>query len=166
MQVFHSSLQQACSDEANELLVLGNSLVLNLESFPELNWLTSYFTTLQSLQMERDRISYDIKAIEQEGTVYREQWIEPYTKTKNGKQYTYHQMRWLTGEYKKSGQPKIKTKHLSNRALGEVRAAIERGRQVAALEQERQHVDEQISRLKHLVRGIGKRIERQTITHS
>ncbi|MEP1080006.1 hypothetical protein NDI52_32080, partial [Leptolyngbya sp. PL-A3] len=36
MQVFHSSLQQAFSDEANELLVLGNSLVLNLESFPEL----------------------------------------------------------------------------------------------------------------------------------
>jgi len=161
MQVFHSALQQAYSNELDELLVLGNSLVLNLDNFPELDWLTDYFAVLNSLQMERDRISADIRAIEQEGEVYHDQWIEPYTKTKKGKQYTYHQVRWLTGEYKKSGQPKVKTKHLSHRAVGEVRAAIERGHQVVALERERQQVDEQIARLKHLVRSIGKRVKRQ-----
>jgi len=161
MQVFHSALQQVPSSELDELLVLGNSLVLDLDNFPELEWLTDYFAALNSFQKERDRICADIRAIEQEGEVYHDQWIEPYTKTKNGKQYTYYQVRWLTGEYKKSGQPKVKTKHLSHRAVGEVRAAIERGHQVVALEREQQQVDAQIARLKHLVRGIGKRIKRQ-----
>lgn len=98
MQVFHSALQQFPSNELDEPLFLGNSLVLNLDDFPELNWLTDYFAALHSLQTERDRITADIRAIEQEGEVYHDQWIEPYTKTKNGKQYTYHQVRWLTGE--------------------------------------------------------------------
>lgn len=161
MQVFHPALQQVPSSELDEPLVLGNSLVLDLDRFPELNWLTNYFAALNSLQAERDRITQDIRAIKREGEVYHEQWIEPYTKTKNGKQYTYYQVRWLTGEYKQSGQPKVKTKHLSPRAVGEVRAAIERGHQVTTLERERQQVDERIARLKHLVRGIGKRVKRQ-----
>ncbi|MBD2153099.1 hypothetical protein [Leptolyngbya sp. FACHB-16] len=161
MQVFHPDLQQTPSNELDELLVLGNSLVLNLDNFPELEWLTDYFAALHSLQVERDRITQDIKAIEQEGEVYHDQWIEPYTKTKNGKQYTYYQVRWLTGEYKASGQPKVKTKHLSYREVGEVKGAIDRAHQVLALEQDRQEVEEQIARLKRTVRAIVRRIQHQ-----
>ncbi|MEP1080203.1 hypothetical protein NDI52_33110 [Leptolyngbya sp. PL-A3] len=159
MQTFHASLQQASSNGANAPLVLGKSLVLDLGNFPELNWLPDYLAALHSLQVERDRITADISAIEQEGDIYRNQWIEPYTKTKNGKPYTYYQVRWLTGEYKKSGQPKVKTQHLSHKAVGEARAAIARGHQVMALERERQHVDEQIARLRQFVQGIGRRMK-------
>lgn len=35
---------------------------------------------------------------------------------------------------KKSGQPKVKAKHLSHRAVGEVRAAISQGHRLKALE--------------------------------
>jgi hypothetical protein len=165
MQVFHPALPQVLPNELDDPLVLGNSLVLNLDNFPELDWLTDYFAALHSLQVEHDRITQDIKAIEQEGEVYHDQWIEPYTKTKNGKQYTYYQVRWLTGEYKKSGQPRVKTKHLSPRAFGEVRGAIERGHQVVALKREQQQVDEQMARLKHLVRGLGRRIKQLHSLH-
>lgn len=140
--------------------VLGTSTALNLEEFPELNWLSAYLTTLTALQSECDRLHRSIQVITAEGDVYRNCWVEPYTKTKNGKDYTYHQLRWLTGERKKSGQPKVKTKHLSHRVVGEVRAAIARGEQIAALEQQQEQVEVQLSRLKQIVRGTGRRLER------
>jgi hypothetical protein len=73
--------------------VLGKTIVLNFEHFPELHWLCDYFTTLHNLQAEHDRLTRAIQAIEQAGEAYHNQWIEPYTKTKNGKSYTYHQVR-------------------------------------------------------------------------
>jgi hypothetical protein len=144
--------------------VLGNSIVLDLDQFPELQWISRYLVVLQKLQTECDRILQDIRAIEQEGEVYFDQWVEPYTKTKNGKQYTYHQLRWLTGEYKKSGQPKVKTKHLSHQQVGEVRAAIERGQQVKSLQEQQSLIDAQIVRLRQLVRNAGRRMQR--LSHS
>ncbi|WP_088889824.1 hypothetical protein [Leptolyngbya ohadii] len=144
--------------------VLGNSIVLDLDQFPELQWISRYLIALHRLQADRDRLAQDIRAIEQEGDVYFDQWIEPYVKTKNGKQYTYHQLRWLTGEYKKSGQPKVKTKHLSHQQVGEVRAAIERGQQVKALQEQQSLIDAQIVRLRQLVRGTGRRMKR--LSHS
>jgi hypothetical protein len=144
--------------------VLGNSIVLDLDQFPELQWLSRYLAALQMLQAERDRISHDIRSIEQEGDVYFDQWIEPYTKTKNGKRYNYHQLRWLTGESKKSGQPKVKTRHLSHQQVGEVRAAIERGQQVKTLQEQQLLIDAQIVRLKQLVRSTGRRMKR--LSHS
>jgi hypothetical protein len=124
--------------------VLGKVIALNLEHFPELNWLCDYFTALHDLQHKHNRLTRDIRAIEQDGEAYFDQWIEPYTKTKNGKSYTYHQVRWLTGEYKPSGQPKVKTKHLSREQLGEVQAAIARGHQVRALQAQQQLIEQRI----------------------
>ena len=141
-------------------LVLGTSATLNLEQFPELGWISFYLTRLYSLQTDRDRLTSEMDAIAATGDVYRDCWIEPYVKTKNGKHYPYHQLRWLTGERKPSGQPKVKTKHLSHHAVGAVRAAIARGQQVVALEQERQRVEAEIERLRHLVRGTGRRLHR------
>jgi chaperonin cofactor prefoldin len=140
--------------------VLGNAIALNLDHFPELHWITDYITALQTLQTERDRLSLDIQAIEQEGEAYYDQWIEPYTKTKNSKQYHYHQVRWLTGEYKKSGQAKVKTKHLSHRQVAEVRAAIDRGHQVKALQKQQYLIDERIAELKQKLQTAGKDLQR------
>ena len=145
-----------------DLPVLGNSLVLDLETFPELRWISAYLAELNRLQTEVDRLSQAIQAVSEAGEVYHDYWIEPYIKTKNGKQYTYHQLRWLTGERKKSGQPKVKTQHLSDIRLGEVRAAIDRGHQVEALERQRQQVEAEMARLKRLVRGTGRRLEHLT----
>jgi hypothetical protein len=114
--------------------VLGMSLVVDLEEFPELNWLPDYLITINALQHECDRLTQAIQRVTEAGQVSRDCWIETYTKTKNQKQYSYYQLRWLTGERKLSGQPKVKTKHLSHRAVSEVRAAIARGQQVEALE--------------------------------
>jgi len=160
MQVFTLETVERCPVfQVATPQVLGTSIVLNLEEFPEFNWLPVYLTTLTTLQNERDRLSHSIQAIA-EGEVYRNCWIEPYTKTKNEKQYTYYQLRWLTGERKKSGQPKVKSKHLSHRAVSEVRAAIARGQQVEVLEKQRQQVETEIFRLKQLVQGIDKRLQR------
>jgi hypothetical protein len=139
--------------------VLGKAIVLNLEHFPELHWLCDYFTALHTLQLEHDRLSRAMQAIEQKGEAYSGHWIEPYTKTKNGKSYTYHQVRWLTGDYKKSGQPKVKTKHLSRQQLGEVQAAIARGHQVKALQAQQHDIDAHITRLKEQVHQIGQHLE-------
>jgi hypothetical protein len=139
--------------------VLGNSLTLDLEKFPELDWLPGYLAALNTLQKERDRLTEDIRAIEQEGEVSRNQWIEPYIKTKNGKKYSYYQLRWLTGERKKSDQPKVKTKHLSHKVVGEVRAAIERGHQVEALESQQRRVGAKVTQLKRLVQGTSRRLK-------
>jgi hypothetical protein len=128
--------------------------------------LPTYLTLLSSLHYDRNRLTQVIHAIAEEGEVYRDQWIETYTKSKNGKQYLYYQLRWLTGEYKPSGQPKVKTKHLSHRVVGEVRAAIARGHQVAALEQQCQAVEAEITRLQQLVRGTGRRLQRVVSQHS
>lgn len=161
MQVFTLETVEPCpASQVTTPQVLGTSIVLNLEEFPELNWLPAYLTTLTTLQSERDRLNRSIQAIVAEGDVYHNCWIEPYTKTKNEKQYTYHQLRWLTGERKKSGQPKVKTKHLAHQAVGEVQAAIARGDQIEALEQQCQQIEALISRFKQLVRGMGKRFER------
>jgi hypothetical protein len=141
-------------------VVQGTSLVLDLEEFPELKWLSTYLTYLQFLQSECDRLTRAIQSIAEEGEVYRDYWIEPYTKTKKGKDYTYYQLRWLTGERKKSGQPKVKTKHLSHRAVPEVQAAIARGHRVEALEKERRQVEAEIKRIKHPVWGTGRRLQR------
>lgn len=141
-------------------LVLGNSLVLDLEKFPELDWLSDYFTCLNQLQAECDRLTQAIHAIENEGEVYHDYWIETYTKSKNGKHYTYYQLRWLTGERKNSGQPKVETKHLSHHAVGEIRAAIARGQQVEVLQKQQRQVEAEILKLKHLVRGTGRRLLR------
>lgn len=138
--------------------VLGTSILLDLEAFPELTWIRDYLRTLSALQQEHDQLTQAIQSVTEEGEVYRDCWIEPYTKTKNGKHYTYHQLRWLTGDRKKSGQPKVKTKHLSHRAVGEVRAAIERGHQVEALEKQRQQVEAEIFRLREIVLGTSKKI--------
>ncbi|MDX2244788.1 MAG: hypothetical protein NW224_29280 [Leptolyngbyaceae cyanobacterium bins.302] len=155
---------------------LGTSLMLNLDEFPELKWLSTYLTYLQSLQSEcvllrryrKGRLTHAIQSIAEEGEVYRDYWIEPYTKTKKGKDYTYYQLRWLTGERKKSGQPKVKTKHLSHRAVPEVQAArasrypqgVARGNQVEALKKERRQVEVEIERIKYMVRGTGRRLQR------
>ncbi|MBD1842611.1 hypothetical protein H6F89_04130 [Cyanobacteria bacterium FACHB-63] len=161
MQIFTSEVIHSCPDFQVTLpAVLGTPLVLNLEEFPELDWLPAYMMALTSLQQERDRLTGAIQAVTITGNINRDGWIETYTKLKNGKQYIYYQLRWLTGDRKKSGQPKVKTKHLSRRSVGEVRAAIVRGQQVKALEQERQQVEEQIFRLKQLVRGTGRRLDR------
>lgn len=141
-------------------LVLGNNLHLNLDYFPELEWLADYLAALEALQTRRDQLTQSIQAIAREREVYRDRWIEPYTKTKGGKSYTYHQLRWLTGERKPSGQPKIKTQHLSHRQLDEARAAIARGQQIEALEGQRQGIEEEIARLKRLVQGRGERLKR------
>lgn len=146
--------------------VLGNPLVLDLDAFPELHWLPTYLTRLNSLHHDRDRLTQAIQAIAKEGEVYRDQWIETYTKSKNGKQYLYYQLRWLTGEYKPSGQPKVKTKHLSHRVVGKVRAAIARGHQVADLEQQCQAVEAEITRLQQLVRVTGRRLQRAVSQYS
>lgn len=159
MQIFISEAIDRCSDFQTTLpAVLGTPLVLNLEEFPELDWLPDYLIALTSLQQERDRLTEAIQAVTIAGDINRDGWIETYTKSKNGKQYTYYQLRWLTGDRKKSGQPKVKTKHLCRGSVGEVRAAIVRGQQVKALEQERQQVEDQIFRLKQLVRGTGRRL--------
>ncbi len=138
----------------------GNILALDLEQFPELDWLPDYLTALTALQHERDHLTQAIQAVTADGEAYRGYWIESYTKSKNGKQYTYHQLRWLTGERKKSGQPNVKTKHLSYRAVGEVRAAILRGQQVEALEKQCQQVEAEMFKLRQLVRGTGSRLRR------
>ncbi len=132
----------------------------DLQEFPELTWLSTYLTYLQSLQSECDRLNRAIQSITEEGEIYRDYWIEPYTKTKKGKDYTYYQLRWLTGERKKSGQPRVKTKHLSHRAVAEVQAAIARGNQVETLEKERRQVEAEIERIKYLVQGTGRRLQR------
>lgn len=139
-------------------LVLGKALVIDLHQFPELDWLSDYLSTLASLQAECDRLTQAMQAIWQEGEVYRDCWIEPYTKTKNNKHYTYHQLRWLTGEHKPSGQPKVKTKHLSHQTVSAARAAIARGHQIAHLEAQRQQLATQIVRLRQRVQGIEKRL--------
>jgi hypothetical protein len=139
--------------------VLGKAIVVNFEHFPELHWLCDYFSVLHDLQAEHDRLSRAMQAIEQKGEAYSDHWIEPYTKTKNGKSYTYHQVRWLTGDYKKSGQPRVKTKHLSRQELGEVQAAIARGHQVKALQAQQHHIDAHITRLKEQVQQMGQRLE-------
>jgi hypothetical protein len=158
--------EPSSSSSSSLSAVLGNSLVLDLDTFPELHWLSTYLTLLNSLHHDRDRLTQAIQAITEEGEVYRDQWIETYTKSKNGKQYLYYQLRWLTGEYKPSGQPKVKTKHLSHRVMGEVRAAIARGHQVAALEQQCQAIEAEIIRLQKLVRGTGRRLQRAASQHS
>lgn len=170
MQIFTSEAIHRCSTFGIALpSVLGTPSVLNLEEFPELDWLPVYVMALTSLQQERDRLTEAIQAVTISGDINRDGWIETYTKSKNGKQYTYHQLRWLTGDRKKSGQPKVKTKHLCRGAVGEVRAAIVRGQQVKALEQERQQVEDQIFRLKQLVRGTSRRLNRvisqNSLTH-
>ncbi|MBD2119308.1 hypothetical protein [Trichocoleus sp. FACHB-262] len=167
MSYFASATAESSSSRGSSLpAVLGNPLVLDLDAFPELHWLSTYLTLLNSLHQDRDRLTEAIQAIVGEGEVYRDQWIETYTKSKNGKQYLYYQLRWLTGEYKPSGQPKVKTKHLSHRVVGEVRTAIARGHQVAALEQQRQAVEAEITRLQQLVRGAGRRLQRAASQHS
>ncbi len=140
--------------------VLGNLLVLDLTQFPELEWISGYLAHLQTLQAECDLISQAIQEITAEGDAYHDYWIEPYTKSKNGKHYTYYQLRWLAGGRKDSGQPKVRTKHLSHQAVGEVRAAIDRGHKVQALEYQRQQVEAEISRLKHRVQGTERRLKR------
>lgn len=161
MQVFTPEAIKECpANHSDSSRVLGNSLVLDLEEFPELNWLPACLAALHALHNECDRISCDIQAIAQAGDIYHDQWIEPYTKTKNGKQYSYYQLRWLTGERKKSGQPKIKTKHLSHKAVSEVRSAIARENQVEAFEKRRQQVEAEIEQLRHLVRGTERRLQR------
>lgn len=135
-------------------LVLGNSILINLELFPELAWIQRYLQTLHSLQQERDRLAQAITAIEALGEVRFNQWIEPYCKTKNGKTYTYAQLRWLTGETKPSGQPRVKTRHLSRAVVGEVRAAIERGQQIHALQQQQAAIEQRMTALKHRVHRI------------
>ena len=161
MQVFTPEMVERCSVlPIVAPQVLGTSLVLDLDDFPELNWLLTYLTTRAALQSEHDRLTHAIAALAADGEVYRDYWIEPYTKTKNGQQYTYHQLRWLTGERKQSGQPRVKTKHLSHRAVGEVRAAITRGHQAETLEQQRQQMEADLSRLKQLVQGTGRRLQR------
>lgn len=163
MQVFtHKTVKPCLAVTVATPPVLGTSLVLDLEEFPELDWLIAYFASLTVLQSECDRVSLSIQAIAEEGDIYRNCWIEPYTKTKHEKQYTYYQLRWLTGERKKSGQPKVKTKHLSHRAMGEVRSAIARGDQIEALEQQRQQIETEIVKLKQLIRGTGRRLERMS----
>ncbi|MBD1822907.1 hypothetical protein H6F51_10445 [Cyanobacteria bacterium FACHB-DQ100] len=170
MQIFTSEAIDRCPSFQTALpSVLGTPLVLNLEEFPELDWLPDYLIALTSLQQERDRLTGAIQAVMIAGDINRDGWIETYTKSKNGKQYTYYQLRWLTGDRKKSGQPKVKTKHLCRGAVGEVRAAIVRGQQIKALEQERQQVENQIFRLKQLVRGTSRRLDRvvsqNSLTH-
>ena len=148
-------------DEVEPENILGSSLVLDLGNFPELQWLSLYLKRLDWLRSQQGQINDAIRAIAREGEVYRSEWIEPYTKTKGGKSYTYHQLRWFTGDRRPSGQPRAKTKHLSYKQVGEARAAIARGHQVKALEKQRQHLDEEISALRHLVRGIGRTLQRQ-----
>ena len=138
----------------------GNILTLDLEQFPELDWLPDYLTALTALQHERDRLTQAIQAVTADSEEYRGYWIESYTKSKNGKQYTYYQLRWLTGERKKSGQLKVKTKHLSYQAVGEIRAAISRGQQVEVLEEHQQQIAAELFKLKQLVRGTGRRLRR------
>ncbi len=140
--------------------ILGMSLAVDLEEFPELNWLPDYLHTINALQYDCDRLAQAIQHVTEEGNVSRDCWIENYTKTKNQKQYTYYQLRWLTGDRKPSGQPKVRTKHLSHRAVSEVRAAIVRGQQVEALEKQRRQLEAEIFRLKQLVRGMSKKLMR------
>ncbi|MGG6298285.1 hypothetical protein ACQ4M4_28300 [Leptolyngbya sp. AN02str] len=141
-------------------LFLGTSLMIDLLEFPELGWISTYLMQLNALTQKRDRVTGAINALLAEGDTYRDCWIETYSKTKNGKQYEYHQLRWLTGERKPSGQPKVQTKHLSRRAVGKVRGAIARGQQVEVLEQQRQQVEQQISKLKRLAQAPGRRLKR------
>jgi hypothetical protein len=161
MQILASgAVEPAPATPAASPKVLGKALVLDLEAFPELNWLPQYFATLQALHHQHEQLSSEIQAVAQSGNVYHDQWLEPYSKTRNGKQYTYHQLRWLTGERKQSGQPKVKTKHLSHRAVPAVQAAIARGKQVEALEKEQRQVEAELERMKHLVRGTSRRLQR------
>ncbi|MGG6295028.1 hypothetical protein ACQ4M4_11430 [Leptolyngbya sp. AN02str] len=146
------------SNPSNPLL-LETFLIINLEEFPELTWLSAYLTHLRSLQSECDRITHAIQSIAAMGDIHRGGWIEAYTKTKKGKEYTYYQLRWLAGERKQSGQPKVKTKHLSRHAVAEAQTAIARGEQVKALEKERQQVEAEIERIKYLVRGTSRRLQ-------
>ena len=162
MQYITALVPEPCSfEELGGSEILGNSIVLDMGNFPELQWLSLYLKRLDWLHSQRDQINDAIRAIAREGEVYRSEWIEPYTKTKGGKSYTYHQLRWFTGDRRPSGQPRAKTKHLSYKQVGEARAAIARGHQVKALEKQRQHLDEEISALRHLVRGIGRTLQRQ-----
>ncbi len=141
-------------------VVLGTSLVVDLEEFPELEWLSTYLDCLRTLQSEYDHLTQAIATLTNEGTVYRDYWIETYTKHKNNKHYTYYQLRWLTGERKKSGQPQVKTKHLARPVVAAVRAAIHRGQQIAVLEQQQQVIAADITRLQQLVRGTSRRLQR------
>ena len=154
------SLSGSSSSQADASIskVLGNQFQIDLDKFPELAWLAGYLDALNTLKTRRDQLTESIEAIAQEGTVYREQWIEPYTKTKGGKSYTYYQLRWLTGERKPSGQPKIKTKHLSRQQLGEARAAIARGQKTVALERQRKEIEEEIAQLKRLAQSAGDKL--------
>lgn len=162
MQHFTALAPQPCSSEDVEPTnILGNSLVLDLGNFPELQWLSLYFKRLAWLRSQQDQTSDAIRAIAREGAVYRNEWIEPYTKTKGNKFYTYHQLRWLTGDRRPSGQPKVKTKHLSHKDVGDARAAIARGHQVKALEKQRQYLGEEISELRQLVRRTGRMLQQQ-----
>jgi hypothetical protein len=166
MQVLMPETIEPCAVQVAASTVLGTSLVLDLESFPELSWLPAYLEALTTLQSERDRLTSEIQAIAQSGDVYRHQWIEPYFKTKGGKQYTYYQLRWLTGERKPSDQPKVKTKHLSRRAVGHAQAAIARGQQVEAFEQQRRHIEAEIARLQQLVGVMGNRLKQKIVQHT
>jgi hypothetical protein len=139
--------------------------MVDLEAFPELRWLSAYLSSLHILQSEHDHLSCTLESVAASGEVYHHCWIEPYTKTKQGKEYTYHQLRWLTGERKLSGQPKVKTKHLSHRAIGAVQAAIARGHQVEALEKQRRQVEEEMERLRYLMRTTGRRLHRVISQH-
>ena len=162
MQYITALVPEPCSfEELGGSDILGNSIVLDLNNFPELQWLSLYLKRLNCLSNQRDQINDAIRAIAREGEVYRSEWIEPYTKTKGSKSYTYHQLRWLTGDRRPSGQPKVKTKHLSHKQVGEARAAIARGHQVKALEKQRQRIDEEISALRQLVRGTGRTLQQQ-----
>lgn len=144
------------------LEVLGNQLHINLTNFPELEWLVSYLDSLRALESRRNQLTQSLEAIAKQGEIYREQWIEPYTKTKSGKSYTYYQLRWLTGERKPSGQPRIKTKHLSKKQLGEARAAIGRGQKIVAIERQCKDIDEEIFQLKRLAQKTGDKLQRMT----
>jgi len=161
MQVFETDVAECCSvGGCASPGVLGSVVTVDLETFPELCWIRDYLEALGELQAECDLSNSAIRAIEQEGEVYRDVWIEPYTKNKGGKGFTYYQLRSLTGERRKSGQPKVRTKHLSHRMVGEVRGAIERGKQVEWLEQQRQLVEEKMIRLRQIVLGTDKRLKR------
>lgn len=148
-------------EEVEPANILENSLVLDLDNFPELQWLSLYLKRLAWLHSQRDQINDAIRAIAREGEIYRSEWIEPYTKTKGGKSYTYHQLRWLTGDRRPSGQPRVKTKHLSHKQVGEARAAIARGHQAKALEKQRQRINEEISALRELVRETDRALQQQ-----
>lgn len=52
--------------------VLGTSPVLDLDDFPELNWLLAYLTAITALQSEHNRLTHAIEALAADGEVYRD----------------------------------------------------------------------------------------------